>query len=432
MHFRRKGILIISLFLLVAAIFPNSTSKANETIYDSRFDWRERGYDFPVQDQGDCKAGYAFAGVEAVQATIWMNEKIRVDLSENNAIRCNWYALNDIDIHSCKGGDFKKLINQFTQEGLVLESCDPFDAMNLTCNQSCDTVYYVTEWLHISQYQRVASVMEIKELLDTYGPIYSEMEVNIPGFEDYDGSYVIHYEDPNVIDNTHAVMIVGWDDELQHSHGKGAWIVKNSYGSDWGDNGYFYIAYGSAGIGNDVAVVTGYAKNSPGNKLYFYDEAGHTNQLSPDRANLNNGSALAIFQVNSHEYTKAVEFWTSDKATVYLRIYSKFENDKPAGKLYELSNYQVPYAGYYNINLPFFERNLGDEIVVELEVNNNYYFGPITTDHYGYPSENNTWYKDVNGDWISLNPLNVDAAIRLRTSEMTENFSRVFLPILWR
>jgi len=76
MHFRRKGILIFCLFLLVAAIFPISTSKANETKYDSRFDWREHGYDFPVQDQGDCNAGYAFAGVEAVQAAIWRKEGV--------------------------------------------------------------------------------------------------------------------------------------------------------------------------------------------------------------------------------------------------------------------------------------------------------------------------------------------------------------------
>lgn len=432
MHFRRKGILIFCLFLLVAAIFPISTSKANETKYDSRFDWREHGYDFPVQDQGDCNAGYAFAGVEAVQAAIWRKEGVKVDLSENNAIRCNWYAINDHEIHSCKGGDFKMIINQFTQEGLVLDSCDPFDAMNLTCNQSCDTVYYVTEWQHITRFQEVASVTEIKDLLETYGPIYSEMEANIPGFEYFKGTGVIYYEDEDVTDNTHAVMIIGWDDELQHSHGKGAWIVKNSYGTDWGDNGYFYVAYDSAGIGNDIAVVTGYAKSSPGNKVYFYDEAGHTNQWSFDGSNPTNGSALAIFQVNSDEYTKAVEFWTNDKATVNLRIYSDFDNNFPVEKLWEFSDYSVPYAGYYSFNIPFYEMKSGENFIVELEVNNNNYFGPITTDRYGVPSDNRTWYKDVNGDWQSLKSLNVDAAIRLRTNEMTEDFSRVFLPILWR
>jgi C1A family cysteine protease len=432
MHFRRKGILIFSLFLLATAIFPISTSKANETKFNSRFDWREQGYDFPVQDQGDCNAGYAFAGVEAVQAAIWKKEGVKVDLSENNAIRCNWYALTDTGTHSCKGGDFRMVINQFTQDGLVQESCDPFDAMNLTCNQSCDTVYYVTEWQHISQFQRVASVDEIKGLLENHGPIYSEMDVNIPGFEYFKGGSVIYFEDPDVSDNTHAVLIVGWDDELQHSHGKGAWIVKNSYGTDWGDNGYFYVAYGSAGIGNDIAVVTGYSKSSPGNKVYFYDEAGHNNPIILDNNDYFSGSALGIFSIDSDEYTRSVEFWTNDKAIINLRIFSQFENEILEDLIYERLNFQTPFAGYYNISLPYFEMKSGDEIIVELEVTNEKNFFPIMTDDFGPPSDNRTWYKDKDGVWQSFHPLNRDAAIRLRTSEITEDFSRVFLPILWK
>lgn len=428
MQFLRKGILIIGLILILTLAFPTSPTKATEKSIPSRFDSREEGYDFPVRDQVTYSVGYAFAGVEAVQAAIWKKEKIQVDLSENNAIRCNWHKLNKFDSLINKGKDFMIISNLFTQKGLVLESCDPYELeVDPVCNQSCEAVYYVTEWQHITD----GNNDEIKSLLLEYGPVYSEMDGYIPGFENFGGGEVIVYEG-TLSDFWHSVLIIGWDDDLTHKNGKGAWIVKNSYGSDWGDDGYFYLAYGSAGIGKDVAVVTGYRKSTPTDRLYFFDEAGHTNQWGFDVTNLKQGSALAIFTVNSDEYTRSVEFWTYDQATVNLALYSSFDQNIFGEKIHALTDYQTPYAGYYSIDLPFLELAEGQEIVVELEVTNNTEFFPITTDCLGERSDERTWYKDQFGVWYPLSQQECDAAIRLRTGEITEDFSKIYLPILWR
>lgn len=431
MYFHRKGILIVSLFLLITVINPINTSNANNPLDEPSYDLRDEGYDFPVKDQMGCDGGYAFAGVEAVQAAIWKKEKIKVDLSVNHALRCNWHAMNDYNNHACNGGEFRELINLFTQEGLVLASCDPFDEMNPQCKSSCETVYYVTEWQHINKFTDYLSVNEIKELLVEHGPIYAKIDKYALGFENNDGTYVVNEIDEDVMDNTHAVLIVGWDD----NRSGGVWIIKNSEGSDWGDGGYGYVAYGSAGIGNDVAFVSGYRKSSPLNRLYFYDEAGHTSQMIPVGSTPKHGFALAIFPIQGEEVIRSVEIWTFDQASVNVNIYSHFENNQFGERVFQKSNVQVPNAGYYNIGIDdpieVFE---GDELVVELEVTNVNNFSPIAVDTKGDASEDRVFYKDQNGIWQPFSDIDTiqDPGIRLRTMSITEDFSKIFLPLIQR
>ena len=66
-------------------------------------------------------------------------------------------------------------------------------------------------------------------------------------FNSYDGSYTLYH--PGAEAPAHIVLIVGWDDSLSHAGGTGGWIVKNSWGTQWGKEGFFTIAYGSASIG---------------------------------------------------------------------------------------------------------------------------------------------------------------------------------------
>ncbi len=445
-HTLLRGILIF-VGLISFFIFPKTVSQATELDLPAQYDWRNDGYDFHVHDQGNCNAGYAFAAVDAVQAAIWKKDKVKVDFSVNHAKECNWHALTHyagIPLNTCEGGNFKMLTNLFTQEGLVLETCDPYVDYDDSCSTRCDekndpecmpkcsTTYYIKEWQQFSPNFEIAPTDLIKQKLKELGPLYSQMDPKITGFEDYSGGNVLTgiSTDPNKW--THGVLIVGWDDYLTYTGGQGAWIVKNSYGDGWGDNGYFMIAYGKAGIGSSLATVTGWDKQSAFNKIHVYDEAGFTSQLSPDENDIFQGSAMSIFTMNGDETVLAIEFWTNDAATINLAIYDQFDGNKLSELIFKIDNHEVFFPGYHHIDLESkLELKDGDEIAVVIQVRNKTNFFPIIVDHQGVPSDNRTWILTETGVWKSLNENSFDAGIRLRTFAWPDGFTqRIYLPIL--
>jgi hypothetical protein len=211
--------------------------------------------------------------------------------------------------------------------------------------------------------------------------------------------------------------------------------VKNSYGTEWGNDGYFNIAYGKAGIGSSLATVTGWERNSVFNKIHFYDEAGHTNQISTSEKDFFSGSAMALFPIKSNEIPQAVEFWTNDGATVSIEIYEKFDGIELVNNLFQSAEIDIPYAGYHQIKInEYLEIPEESEIAVVLNVKNESKFFPIVLDHLGPLSSDKTWFRDAEGIWQSLpawQGQTFEGTIRLRTLLIPEGLNhKIFLPIV--
>lgn len=428
-----RGVLVFFIVILFI-FFPKSNIFAIKPLYSSNdiaFDWRDHGYDFAVHNQGDCNSGYAFAAVDAVQAAIWKKDGLEIDFSVNHAKECNWHAIHHYEglPDTCEGGNFKMLTNLFSQQGLVLETCDPYLDDDVDCNLNCKPLYFITDWHQFSQSYEKALTGLIKQKLIELGPLYTQMDPEISGFATYSGRDVLTggSNDPNKW--THGVLIVGWDDDLGSG---GAWVVKNSYGSQWGDEGYFHIAYGNAGIGSSLAAVTGWQVNSSFNKLQFYDEAGHTMQMNTSSLDFRHGKALGKFYLEENEFPQAIEFWTHDAAVVSLQIYDQFTGNELSSLIYQSGEIELPFPGYHQVLI---DQELvipeDHEFFIQLEVTNNSRIFPIVVDHLGTPSDE-TWYQDENGVWLTLFEKGYDAGIRLRSVVLPAGlFRQIFLPMIY-
>jgi C1A family cysteine protease len=205
----------------------------------SSFDWTDSAGVSPVRRQrcGDC---WAQCAVAAMESKLRIFDDDNTMLSVQQAIDCN-YGGSD-----CGGGWMTDVYDLYRVVGPVSQSCFPYrGGVNGNCDQdTCDLLATVDGWQEID-----TSVNSIKTHLMSNGPIAVGMTVH-SDFYYYGGGCYEHIGSGTV---NHGVLIVGWDDAV--CGGQGAWHIKNSWGTSWGEAGYAWMKYGTAEIGTGAAIV---------------------------------------------------------------------------------------------------------------------------------------------------------------------------------
>ncbi len=212
-----------------------------DVVLPERWDWRESVPGVhpvgvtPVKNQGTCSSCWAFAAAAQLESHIRIAGGVVEDLSEQQLVSCNHGG------GSCRGGWHLDAYTVFMAPGAVGEICFPYESANAPCaHWDCPAV------AGIASYSRVANTIpSIKHALMT-GPLF----VGIRWQEMFafykSGVFDIPADDDLRLPiSNHAVILVGWDDTLEHASGTGAWIVKNSWGAEWGMEGYAYVSYAS-------------------------------------------------------------------------------------------------------------------------------------------------------------------------------------------
>jgi len=210
-----------------------------------KLDWRDHNGDFVtgVRDQEDCGSCYVFSALGAMEA----NWAIRlgmtnptIDLSEQFGVSCQ-------SLMGCNGGWASEILNAACDEGIPNESCMRYDAYDTACNKACDD--WALRTAGLDSYEVVLN--DVADTPEEYELIMQALQegpvtVAFTVYDDFfDYEYGI-YRPWGAYAGSHAVVIVGYDADSQY------WIVKNSWGSGWGENGYFRIAWGYSEMGSET------------------------------------------------------------------------------------------------------------------------------------------------------------------------------------
>lgn len=373
----------------------NAAMAARALTLPSRFDWREAGAVPSVKNQGYCGSCYAFAALACFEARLMVNGEDEFDFSENNVKECEWFG------SSCNGGNSWMVTNLLSSRGTVLEECDPYVAADVDCRDDCPYQKTILDWGAISG-QTPASVEVLKSYLQTYGPLYTTMYCGngnawYSEFASYDGSYTMHYtgtQTPN-----HAVLIVGWDDNLSHAGGQGAWIVQNSWGSSWGgtcgygtERGYFTIAYGSARMGTHASFVNEWQDYDADGDVIYHDEGGLTGSIGFVASKTAWG--LCRFETDQATFLERVEFWVADETSdVDVYVYDDFAGGVPENLMASSLDHSFGCAGYHSVRLSEpLPLSPGDPLYVAVKVTTVASGFPLIYDGSGPRSAGSSYY----------------------------------------
>lgn len=192
------------------------------------------GYYTSIKDQGACGSCWAFAAVGLLESMILKHDSIEVDLSEQYMLSCNPWGWG------CNGGYWPN--DMLVDPGAAMESCFPYVATEVPCKDTCATPYSIQGWDFVTEDNVVPDVELIKQAIYTYGAVSAGVYAD--RWFQYYTSGVLTRCKRRVNWSNHAIILCGWDDA------KGAWLLKNSWGPNWGENGFMWIQYNCNRVGD--------------------------------------------------------------------------------------------------------------------------------------------------------------------------------------
>lgn len=312
------------------------------------FDLKSQGKMTAVKNQGQCGSCWAFSTYASLESGLLPSEIL--DFSENNMRNSHGY-----DISSCFGGNSLMATAYLARwSGALLESSDPYS----TTSKSATSVTYpnpaavkhVQEVLYIPGRSSSFDNDNIKKTLMEKGAVYSSIRWEDSSYRSSTASY--YYSGSSQAN--HAITIVGWDDTYDRSRfpkqppGNGAFFVKNSWGSSWGETGFFYVSYYDTIIGKDNAFFSAEPSDNY-DHIYQYDPLGWIVSFGD---NSETEYFANIFTADSVENLAAVSFYTPSANSKYqISVYTGAKNGPVAGSAVSSQSGTISVPGYHTLTL---------------------------------------------------------------------------------
>lgn len=345
---------------------------ATYALYPGTYNANEEGFVTDVKNQRNTSLCWAFSLASNLETSLLTRGQKYYDLSEEQLAYFWANRVNDplgntpndkitrtqSNYHGTGNGRVASFFLS-TWSGMTTEEKVPFQSSAVTWPDSLayDTSAYMEDAI-FSQY----TVERTKQLLMEYNSVSAMIYM----LDNYYYPDTASYSCPQSGLVNHAATIVGWDDTYSKENfpsasgvnNDGAWIVKNSYGKNWGKNGYFYLSYEDKSITNLVSNTAATTPAYPNN--YFYDGAAAGTVTFPGKT-INNGYYVSnIFKATAgngkdEELGEIVTAVPQDNTDFQIQVYTDLKNtsDPTSGTpaYAEPVDYTQPLAGIHTIHL---------------------------------------------------------------------------------
>lgn len=371
-------------------------SKKNEKavmVLPASYDLRlvENGaYLSPVRDQGDAGTCWTFAAYGSIES-YWRKIGMGIyDFSEQHMATCNGYDGTNDD-----GGSPLRAITYLSRySGAISELDDPYTLpQNSDCIGEITPTGLITEirWLpgkesytYDKQLQKILANYNlfnpdiIKKAIMTYGAIDTDVLWDDFYFNTSDNTYFYN----GVGSTNHEILLVGWDDNkvvtgscLVRPKEKGAWIIRNSWGKDWGEDGYCYISYEDTRVLSEIAFYPSATEHSGLTTVFQHDDMGWCTTYG-----YNTETAYGLVKFTTDRAVKISSIGipaVTEGEILQAWIYDNFNGSSTNSVLGNTTSIKAELPGIYTLAL---------EKPVTIEANNTFYVKvKCTTTGYGYP-----------------------------------------------
>jgi len=236
-----------------AVDIPESKIDASDYPLPDAIDWRDYNLVTPVKNQGQCGSCWAFSTTGTIEGAHARRTGKLVSLSEQQLVDC--VRANS----GCYGGfPFKALEYVIKKGGIDTEASYPYEQRLGPCRfdkfEDKNNI-----GAHVADAKKISKgdEQDLKKAVGMYGPVSIAIDASHYSFQLYQsGIYSEPYCNPYYME--HAVLAVGYGSE----DGNDYWIVKNSWGADWGDEGYIKMARNQNNMCG-VATMACYALSAP-------------------------------------------------------------------------------------------------------------------------------------------------------------------------